>query len=475
MNPTAATVLLAAAFVSPALQAQEPPAPPPPVPQAASKKPAAPKELEEIVVVATRRAEDPYDVPQATDVVSGKRLKERPPATFGDVFRGVPGVWQTESGNGRGKTPVIRGLTGNQILTLFDGRRLNNAMFPPPGPFTLHDTIDPEDIERVEVLKGPGSVLYGTGAVGGVVNVIPKEPPSFTPGGTLGGELRLRGSSADNGFRTRMVGEGATAGTRFRVGATHETLGDLRTGDGLILSPLAQQSQHLDGTFYLATGEDSNLRFRGEFSRLDSDRDFLSPGTPRTTTTDRSSWGLTWNRENLGSPLADKIKLRLWNATWDSTSTRFDRLDRRARKVDTWGVDLQADSKWREGQRWTWGMEAYIDQASDLRILSSGPENGVPDGNQLHVAGYAQDELKVLDDLEIVAGLRGNFFRTTTSPRAATLPAGIRLSEADIAENEFTFTGSLGAVAHLSDAVSLAANGGRGFRVPGIRDLAGVN
>jgi len=426
----------------------------------------------EVVVVATRQERRTKDIPVPVVVVDREDLRANAPQTLGDALRGKPGVWSTQSSGGRGETPIVRGLTGNQVLTLINGIRLNNTLLPPPGPFTLHATIFLEDVERIEVLKTPGSVLYGTGAVGGVVNIIPAQPPAYDPAGLLGAELTLRGSSADTGFRSHLAVDGATAGTRFRVGVGADSAGDLRTGAGQILNPTGQQTRSLDAALYFATGEDSELRLRSQFVRLDSDRDYLAPTRPSYSVTDRSLISAEWESgRDMG--WADHFKVQLWTTRWDSDFERLDRVEIRTRNVSSYGVDLQAGLE--SGMhRWTYGLQAYTDFSEDASTTSSGTVKSVPDGKHLDAAVYVQDELELSQSLHVLAGLRGNYYRTTTDPDSATIPAGFTTQDMTISEAHGAFTGSLGIVADITDRVSLTGSAARGYRVPGVSELAGI-
>lgn len=72
-------------------------------------------------------------------------------------------------------SPYIRGLTGQQVLILVDGVRLNNSIFR-SGPNQYFNTIDPGMVDHIEVVRGQGSVLWGSDAIGGVINIVTRGP-----------------------------------------------------------------------------------------------------------------------------------------------------------------------------------------------------------------------------------------------------------------------------------------------------------
>lgn len=128
-------------------------------------------ELDEVEVTATRIPERAADAPQATWTVTAEDIEARGAATVADAVRVAAGVTLSDAGpEGAKKAVSIRGSTTNQVLVLVDGQRVNDAL---SGLADL-SLIPAERIERIEVVRGSGSALYGGDAVGGVVNVITK-------------------------------------------------------------------------------------------------------------------------------------------------------------------------------------------------------------------------------------------------------------------------------------------------------------
>jgi vitamin B12 transporter len=121
-----------------------------------------------------------YTIGNAVTVVTGEELRARQVRNAAEALRGLPGVEVSRSGGFGNFTQVrIRGAEGNQTLVLIDGIEANNLA---DGEFDFSN-LSAEDIERLEVIRGPMSGLYGSNAVGGVVNIITragKGPPSVT-------------------------------------------------------------------------------------------------------------------------------------------------------------------------------------------------------------------------------------------------------------------------------------------------------
>ena len=114
------------------------------------------------VTVTAMRGEgrDESEFPQSTTIVTREDVLRRPSRILPDILREEAGVHVQQTTAGQG-TPFIRGLMGNRILVMLDGVRLNNSTFR-LGPIQYMATIDPAAVERVEIVKGPGSVLYGS-------------------------------------------------------------------------------------------------------------------------------------------------------------------------------------------------------------------------------------------------------------------------------------------------------------------------
>jgi outer membrane cobalamin receptor len=131
-------------------------------------------ELEKIVVTPSRMEETYSESGRKVDIISSQDLKNLAPKDISEVLKDVPSVNISDYGSlGAKKIISIRGSTEKQVLVLVDGRPINN---PRSGDVVL-DTIPLDNIERIEVLHGPASSLYGSSAMGGVVNIITKQPP----------------------------------------------------------------------------------------------------------------------------------------------------------------------------------------------------------------------------------------------------------------------------------------------------------
>jgi hemoglobin/transferrin/lactoferrin receptor protein len=147
-----------------------------------------------VTVTATRRATDVQAVPTPVSVLDSAMLRERQPNTAADLLRELPGVDVIGTGTNQAR-PSIRGQRGQRILLLQDGLRLNNARRQQDFG-EIPGIVDVATIQRVEVVRGPASVLYGTDAIGGVMNIITKVPSFAKDAPKASGSLGYRYGSA---------------------------------------------------------------------------------------------------------------------------------------------------------------------------------------------------------------------------------------------------------------------------------------
>jgi len=145
------------------------------------------------ILSASRRNTSSVNLPFASSVLNLPAQSENIPRTVPESLNIIPGVFVQKTNHGGG-SPFIRGLTGNQTLILIDGIRLNNSTFR-YGPNQYLNTIDPFSVNKIEVLRGSGSVQYGSDAIGGVIQIFTKDP-GYTPKNSFKGSVSGRFGSS---------------------------------------------------------------------------------------------------------------------------------------------------------------------------------------------------------------------------------------------------------------------------------------
>ena len=188
----------------------------------------APVTLAPVTVSASALSLSSSDMTTPVTVLDGQALMARRSATLGETLSSEPGITSTHFGGGASR-PIIRGQDAARIKVLSDGSEIQDASSISPDHAV---GLEPMLAERVEVLRGPSALLYGGGAVGGVVNVLDRKIPTAVPENGVEGEVEVRGNSGANEGAGAF---GLTAGTgRFAIRAEglKRDSGDYEVGRG---------------------------------------------------------------------------------------------------------------------------------------------------------------------------------------------------------------------------------------------------
>ena len=179
-----------------------------------------------VEVTATRVTRDLMDVPMSVGVVTEDDIKKSGVTTIGELIQDVPGVELQNDGTPGLIRVSIRGEGTMRSTILIDGQRISEHKSMSGTPIL----IDPSAVERVEVIKGPASVLYGSDAIGGVINIITKK------GGKkpVQVDVGVGYNGAGDGFTENASVSGSYNGFNYRLSGSYADFGDLRTPDKTI-------------------------------------------------------------------------------------------------------------------------------------------------------------------------------------------------------------------------------------------------
>lgn len=217
-------------------------------------------ELPGVEVTASPSAREPLAVPQATTQVRGKALERNIAATVATTLQSQPGLAVRYAGPAA-SAPVIRGLSGERVLVLENGQRAGDLS----AQSSDHSvSIDPLAATRIEVIRGPASLLYGNSALGGVVNVISNTIATSVPSRATG-YLAMQGETATPG--------GAATGSLALPIGSHWALGaraggrrtsDQRMGGGDILDNTYFHNYYGTASLgYIGTSSDAGAAYEG--------------------------------------------------------------------------------------------------------------------------------------------------------------------------------------------------------------------
>ncbi|MBI4715793.1 MAG: TonB-dependent receptor [Nitrospirae bacterium] len=431
----------------------------------------------DITVTATRGETESFYVPQSVSTVSGVEIREGNSRTVPESLQEEAGILVQETAYGHG-SPFIRGLTGKHTLILVDGVRFNNSIFR-FGPNQYLNNIDPGVIDRIEVVRGPASVLYGSDALGGVIHVITGKREDFSSALDVDGALTGRYRSSDNGETGRIEASGNFRNLGFIGGKSYRDFGDLHGGENTGLQ---------ENTGYRENDGDLKLQYRPSTDReiVAAYRRVHQMDVPRTDKFvyddesfiyDPQIWNaftVAYETRSAGA-LLEGLKMTF------SLNQQIEGIERRKfgsttlrryrDAVDTWGLSLQGESPGGRRHALTYGLEYYADTVDSVRTdfnLATGaatPKAGnFPDGARYDQWGiYLQDETSITGRLSSILGLR-----YSRAKAAATLPTPYGRFE----DTYDDVTASMGWLYVLNPGLHGVFSIARGFRAPNLDDTA---
>ncbi len=284
--------------------------------------------LDPINVTATREEKGVFETAAPVSVVDTTAVREQKPNNAADLIRDLPGIDIAGVGANQ-ERPTIRGQRGQRILLLEDGLRLNNARRQADFG-ELPAIVDVTSLQRVEVVRGPASVLYGSDAIGGVVNMLQNEAPSYGPGDRFRGNLSF--SWRDQGEQLWPSGEVYGRSGRFGYGASASyrntkdydapggTFGDITFDDDVRVQDSGVTDESYGLYLDYAFSETQRLIARGDFYRAEdagfgyvSNEDLGQPGDPFIELfypdQEVNRFSLGYTGVQLGLPIADRAQV----------------------------------------------------------------------------------------------------------------------------------------------------------------------
>jgi hemoglobin/transferrin/lactoferrin receptor protein len=428
-------------------------------------------------------------------------LQQQSVRTLPEAFQYIPGVLVQKTTHGHG-SPIIRGFTGRQNLLLVDGIRANNSTFR-GGPVQYWNTFDPLAIDRIEIIKSQGSVLYGSDAIGGTVNNFTRasrfrdEPAGQAYiGGSAFYEYRSNGQGSHIGRLEAQTGVGGKFG--ILLGTSAKDYGDIESNAIGRMKNTGYPEQNFDFRFDWAASPESTVTFVSNYINQDDisrwHRTLDNPGwtdgshvaapgkwTANTYDQERSMTYLRYATEN---PQAGAI-VRRWSATVSFQSTADSEFQNRLPEsaatntgvlrrthigVDTTGIDLALESAVGPGLL-TYGFDFYHDDVDSTglrsRLDGTGSNENLPiaDDSTYDLFGlYAQYAFKPIEKFELTVGSR----HTHAEAKLGRFAGG-----QDISREWDDVVSSLRGLYFLTDSWSLYGGASQAFRAPNLDDLSG--
>ena len=485
-------------------------------------------EMQEITVTATRAEKEPFKTPNAITVLNLRQLERTNADITPNLLRDVVGVWGQQTTVGQG-SPLLRGLTGYQTLIQVDWVRLNNSTFR-SGPNQYTATLAPETLDRAEVLLGSSSTLYGSGAMGGVINLFTKAVP-LNPSQEMWKihpRVLARYTTATQERLGRLEVTGSQGRFGFSVGGGVRYYGDLNPGSGYDLhyknrkyeivdempsgvklyeydevgalskddiperwlidneGPLGWRAYDADAKMAYQIDERRTINVAYQMWR--------QPQTPRYDKIAPQEFDEFFfepqNRDlvyvnYVANPEISSIDLYRFTGSFQRQKEGRNEVTRgetsrrqRYDTVKTIGISAQAVSSVLPRQRLVGGGEFYLDMLQSRTVktdLETGKETvdenlgRFINGSQFwDVSLFLQDEITIHERVELILGGRATLYQTNAD-----------LSIRDKSFDEFneldnSLTGSAGVVVGLTDYLNFVSNFGTAFRAPSLNDTTAV-
>ena len=385
--------------------------------------------LPTVVITATRTLTPLENVGSAVSVITREQIEKSQARSLTDLLRTVPGVSVAQSGRPGGQTSVfVRGLNSNQTLFLIDGARITN---PLNGLVTLSN-LTPDQVERIEVVRGPQSTLYGADAMGGAINIITEKGA-----GALSGSATLEGGS-NSAFRQGLELSGSSGKFGGYIGFSH-----LETDNVYLNDDYENLTVNGSGTFRAMENLmfDAAVRYTKAEAGVPGPVAFF-PANPTERLQDESLFarvGMDWK---IGG---------IWRQTLFVAETHEELFDRgnpfgiSDSRSDILQVGWQHTLDLKKWGIFTAGLD-WFDNRGEYETLGALPF----DESVQTIAGYVQEQVTLFDRL--------------------TLTGGARYDDNSRFGDRFTWRGA--AVLRINESgTRVKASGGTGFKAPTLSDL----
>ncbi len=443
-------------------------------------------ELGEVLVTATRSETEMFRAPYAAYVLRVNDFRtNRMYRTTARALQDVPGVMVQKTAHAQG-SPYIRGFTGFRNVMLVDGIRLNNSIFR-DGPNQYWNLIDPYTIDRLEVVKGPSSVLYGSDAIGGTVNAILRRPEVTDAAGWYR-QLYGRVATAERSYVGRAE-INASDGKRLAIltGGTWRDYGDIDGGGGVGVQDRTGYGV-CSGDLRLEYMPDKDTTWTFAHYQLYEDDAWRTHKTVHGISWEGATVGgekrrvldeghtLTYgrySRRNMGS-FIDAVEITASVQTLRETRFRDrsgGRVDHQGVDVITYGLGMQFETPSPIG-RWTYGFEWYHDRVDSYATKNGAGQIQGPVGDDAVydlLGVYVQDRAPLGERLELIIGGRYTYARADAD-KVKDPDTGERIG---ITEDWESLVGSARLSWFVDPDEHWNVFGGvsQGFRAPNLSDL----
>jgi outer membrane receptor protein involved in Fe transport len=434
--------------------------------------------------------------------VNQKKLQEKSPNNISELMPELPGTDIVGAGTNQGR-PVIRGLRGQRILLLTDGIRLSNSRRTQSFG-ELPALVDVSGLERVEVVRGPASVLYGSEAIGGVVNMITRAPIYNRAGTNIAGNLGYRFSSADKQHKGFVNLNGNVGNFGFMLSGSYRkaenymapagSFGNITLSEDTPVNDTGVKDNSLNLYLGYRVSQHHDLSFRFEtYSAQDAGFGYVNPAVyaPGDTKIQllypeqkMQKYTLKYENRGLNFIMADGLSLvgyYLKNKRTFDTNIEMSLFPGAGMNiqssnftdVNTIGSRLEFTKVLFNSHILTYGVELFRDSSENtdtntttmfgfgLPLQQVDTSTRVPNANLLSAGAFIQDDISLFKRSSLILGLRYQYVHARTKETP-----GIEGPLVD--SKDSTFVGSASFIYGVTDDLKLVLSLGRGFRSPNL-------
>lgn len=375
-------------------------------------------ELPGVVVTGTRTEKPLLESPVRTEVVNRKEIERTHARDLKEALEEVPGLLLKPIHGKSGYEAWLQGLDSDRVLVVVNGEPIT----PSTGSTVDLSQIGVADVERIEIVKGAVSALYGSNAMGGVINVITREPTAplawrLNADGGSWGDKNLSGDGTDIA-RRHLSGKFAVK----RPQGYLDLSGDVRDSDGYDLDPSTYRSEgddgrkaNLDTRLAWTPDEETALYLAPRYYREEISNQFtaFAPGVGDIKMKKHEEAARLHTTLGAERKFADSGRLRGWLVYDDwSSITQQDAVatpqieQQRDAEIDLYRAEMQWDKPWSERHLFTSGLVA-----GHTALVQNKTENGLrvdelSDESNRNLEAYLQDDIFLSERWELVPGLR---------------------------------------------------------------------
>jgi iron complex outermembrane recepter protein len=471
--------------------------------------------IDQVVVSATKWGQSKNEISSKVTVISPKEIEFQNPQTAADLLNISGEVFIQKSQQGGG-SPMLRGFATNRILISVDGIRMNNAIFR-SGNIQNVISLDPFTIENTEVLFGPGSIIYGSDAIGGSMNFYTKRPQfTLSDAPLIYGNAQYRFSSANNENTGHIDLNLGWKKFAMITSVSYNSFCNLTMGsngpDEYLRNEYVKSNNGSDQTIENKNPENqistkySQLNLMQKLRFSPNGNWYFDYGYNLSTTTDFDRYDrmIRYKKDSLKSAewyygpqkwilnnltitnlspnqFYDDLAIRLAYQHFEESRNDRDYQDTELRireeQVDAYSLNIDLNKELNSTSRLIYGVEAVINTVNSIgineNIVTGIKEDGpsrYPKSNWLSLAGYLVYQNNLRSDLHFQAGFRYNYYELKSDYDTTFYPFPFTTSNI----SDGAVNGSLGLIFTPTESWSIGLNLSTGFRSPNVDDIGKV-